>query len=76
MIQYAEDILQKYKDINIRGTILLDTIDLDWDLDKTVNLVNADPARGWDSINAKVTGIKYDFDSNTTKLEITTEYLK
>ncbi len=40
MIQYATDSLQKFKDIKINGLIILDTIDLFWDLDKTVNLIN------------------------------------
>ena len=75
MTEYANDILQKYKDIKISGSITLDTIDLDWDLDKTVNLINTDQA-SWSSLNAKVIGIKYDFDANTTTLEITSEYLK
>jgi hypothetical protein len=75
MTTYAQDLLQKYKDVKINGTITLDTIDLTWDLDKTVNLINTNQA-GWDSLNAKVIGIKYDFDMNTTTLEITSEYLK
>jgi hypothetical protein len=75
MTQYAEDLLQKYKDIKVNGSITLDTIDLDWDLDKTVNLINTDQA-SWSSISAKVIGIRYDFDANTTILEITSEYLK
>jgi len=75
MTEYAEDLLEKYKDIKVNGTITLDTIDLSWDLDKTVNLINT--AQGsWDTLNAKVIGIKYDFDMNTTTLEITSEYLK
>jgi len=75
MTQYAQDVLQKYKDIKVNGSITLDTIDLTWDLDKTVNLINT--AQGsWETINVKVIGIQYDFDSNTTILEITSEYLK
>ena len=75
MTQYAQDLLQKYKDIKVNGSITLDTIDLTWDLDKTVNLINTDQG-SWSSLNAKVIGIKYDFDANTTTLEITSEYLK
>jgi len=75
MTQYAQDLLQKYKDIKVNGSITLDKIDLDWDLNKTVNLINTDQA-SWSSINAKVIGIRYDFDANTTTLEITSEYLK
>jgi hypothetical protein len=75
MTQYAQDLLQKYKDVKVNGTITLDTIDLTWDLDKTVNLINTDQA-SWASLNAKVIGIKYDFDMNTTTLEITSEFLK
>jgi len=75
MTQYAQDLLQKYKDIKVNGSITLDTIDLTWDLDKTVNLINTDQG-SWGSLNAKVVGIKYDFDANTTTLEITSEYLK
>jgi len=75
MTEYAQDLLQKYKDIKINGSITLDKIDLDWDLDKTVNLINTDQA-SWSSINAKVIGIRYNFDANTTTLEITSEYLK
>ena len=75
MTEYATDLLEKYKDIKVNGSITLDTIDLDWDLDKTVNLINT--AQGsWTTLNAKVIGIKYDFDMNTTTLEITSEYLK
>jgi hypothetical protein len=75
MAEYAEDLLEKYKDIKVNGSITLDTIDLSWDLDKTVNLINT--AQGsWTTLNAKVIGIKYDFDMNTTTLEITSEYLK
>jgi hypothetical protein len=75
MAEYAEDLLEKYKDIKVNGTITLDTIDLTWDLDRTVNLINT--AQGsWTTLNAKVIGIKYDFDANTTTLEITSEYLK
>ena len=75
MTQYAQDLLQKYKDIKVNGSITLDTIDLTWDLDRTVNLINTDQG-SWSSLNAKVIGIKYDFDANTTTLEITSEYLK
>jgi hypothetical protein len=75
MTEYAEDLLEKYKDIKVNGSITLDTIDLTWDLDKTVNLINTDQG-SWSSLNAKVIGIKYDFDMNTTTLEITSEYLK
>jgi hypothetical protein len=75
MTEYAEDLLEKYKDIKVNGSITLDTIDLSWDLDKTVNLINT--AQGsWVTLNARVIGIKYDFDMNTTTLEITSEYLK
>jgi len=75
MIEYGQDLLQKYKDIKVSGTITLDTIDLSWDLDKTVNLINTGQA-GWTTLNAKVTGISYNFDENTTTLEITSEFLK
>ena len=75
MIEYGEDLLQKYKDIKVTGTITLDTIDLTWDLDKTVNLINTGQA-SWTTLNAKVIGITYNFDENTTTLEITSEFLK
>ena len=75
MTQYAHDLLQKYKNVKVNGLITLDKIDLDWDLDKTVNLINTAQA-SWSTLNAKVIGITYDFDANTTTLEITSEYLK
>lgn len=75
MIQYATDALNKHKDIQIRGSIILDTVDLSWNLKKTVNLINTQQG-SWTSLNAKVVGISYNFDNDTTTLEITTEFLK
>ncbi len=75
MIEFATDTLQKFKDIKINGTIVLDTIDLFWDLDKTVNLINTQQG-SWTTLNIKVVGINYNFDENTTTLEITSEFLK
>lgn len=74
MTQFGNDALQQFKDIKIQGTITLDTVDLSWDLNKTVNLINTAQG-GWTTLNAKVIGISYNFDTNTTTLEITSEFL-
>lgn len=75
MIEFAEDALQKFKDVKVRGSITLDTVDTSWNLDNTVNLINTQQG-SWSTLNAKVVGISFDFDENTTTLEITNEYLK
>lgn len=74
MTEFAEDMLEKYKDIKVNGSITLDTVDLSWDLDNTVNLINTNQG-SWSTLNAKVIGISYNFDENTTTLEITSEFL-
>lgn len=75
MIDYANSLLAESKDIKLSGKVTLDTIDTNWNLAKTVNLQNANPSRGWDSINAKITSVTWDFDANNTIIELTTEYL-
>ena len=75
MIALANEKLESYKDVKVNGTIELDTIDTTWTLESSVNLVNTQQG-SWESLNAKVIGITYNFDSNTTTLELTTEFLK
>jgi hypothetical protein len=74
MTQYAIDALEEFKDVKINGTIILDTIDTSWDLNKTVNLINTQQG-SWSSLNITIVGISFDFTENTTTLEITSEYL-
>jgi hypothetical protein len=74
MTQYALDALEEFKDIKINGTIVLDTVDVSWDLNKTVNLINTQQG-SWSSLNITIVGIEFDFTENTTTLEITSEYL-
>ena len=74
MIQFALDKLRGTNDIKVNGSITLDTVDASWTLDNTVNLINT--AQGaWSSLNAKVVGITFNFDQNTTTLELTSQYL-
>lgn len=75
MTAFATDKLESLKDIKVNGTITLDTIDTSWTLDNSVNLINT--AQGsWTTLNVKVIGINYNFNENTTTLELTSEFLK
>jgi len=76
MTAFAIDKLESLKDIKVNGTITLDTVDASWSLDNSVNLINTNPSQGWNSLNAKVVAIQYNFDENTTTLELTSEFLK
>ena len=75
MTTYAQSLLAEGKDIKLSGRVTIDEIDTNWSLAKTINLKNADAARGWDTINAKVTSITWDFDSNNTVIELSNEFL-
>jgi len=57
----------------ISGSVTLDTIDNTWNLKKTVNLQNTEQG-DWESLDARVTSIAYNFIDNTTTLQLTTQY--
>lgn len=74
MTEHADELLKEYKNVKISGQVVLDQIYPDIDLDKTINFKNTAQG-GWESINATIQSITFDFDSNTTSLSLTTEYL-
>jgi len=73
ILNRANKELESKKDIVISGSVTLDTIDNTWNLKKTVNLQNTEQG-DWESLDARVTSIAYNFIDNTTTLQLTTQY--
>ena len=73
ILNRANKELVSKKDIVISGSVTLDTIDNSWNLRKTVNLQNTEQG-DWESLNARIISITYNFMDNTTTLQLTTQY--
>lgn len=74
MTEYANKILAAKNYVKIKGQIVLDQIYTDITLDNCINVYNSAQS-SWQNLQATILAITFDFDRNSTRLDLTTEYI-